>query len=412
MVSPDIAATNIPNIHAKDHDKNTDVIGPAGSYINANTKKVVYSKDVEKLYPSILKERAGELVREEVMKTKMTFTNVDYHMAVRFISKSATQDEIDSWGLGKWCPRRTKSKGSRPGMTGSSVKDEKWTAGVIPPTEEGKRKVLGKVLELYVLKIFSSNVYSFMGETRVQRNGAPIGLDLSGEIGRLETGEVDREFAELCEQNKVKLDLDTRYVDDKQNVMGAIPYGFRWVNTAIVFNADWVDEDSKLPEDLHTANVMMTMANSIRPSIQFTVDVGSNYADNRVPILDMAMRMENISFTEHGTTFICPQVSYVFFKKSMARTTIMKSASAMPEKIKRETLVNELLRRLTNTTQYLPSAAEENRKVTNAYMQTMKLSGYGEKIRRETALAGIKGLQEKLRKAQEEGSIDTWRKEP
>ena len=81
----------------------------------------------------------------------------------------------------------------------------------------------------------------------------------------------------------------------------------------------------------------------------------------------------------------------------------MKSDSAMPEKIKRETLVNELLRRLTNTTQYLPSAAAENIKVTNAYMQTMKLSGYGEKIRRETALAGIKGLQEKLRKSKEEG---------
>ena len=105
--------------------------------------------------------------------------------------------------------------------------DDKWTECRIPPSEEGKRKVLGKVLELYVVKIFSSNVYSFQGQIRVQLDGAPISLDLSGEIGRLETGEVDREFAELCEANNVKLDLDTRYVDDKNNVMGAIPYGYR-----------------------------------------------------------------------------------------------------------------------------------------------------------------------------------------
>ena len=64
------------------------------------------------------------------------------------------------------------------------MKTKKWTLGVIQPTEEGKRNVL----ELYVLKIFSSNVYSFQGVNGVQEDGTPIGLDLSGEIGRLKTG--------------------------------------------------------------------------------------------------------------------------------------------------------------------------------------------------------------------------------
>ena len=89
-------------------------------------------------------------------------------------------------------------------------------------------------------------------------------------------------------------------------------------------------------------------------------------------------------------------MSYCFFKKSMARTTIMKADSAMSEKIKRETLVNELLRRLTNTTQYLPTAREENIKVTNEYMLTMRRSGYREKKQRETMLTAYKGLHEKL----------------
>ena len=57
------------------------------------------------------------------------------------------------------------------------------------------------------------------------------------------------------------------------------------------YNSEWVEDDSKLPEDLHTANTMIAMANSIRPTIQFTADVGSNYENGRVPILDMAMKI-------------------------------------------------------------------------------------------------------------------------
>ena len=41
--------------------------------------------------------------------------------------------------------------------------------------------------------------------------------------------------------------------------------------------------------------------------------------------------------------------------------------------------------------------------VTNQYMITMKNSGYSEKVRKETVLAGYKGFQEKLRQVNEEG---------
>ena len=68
-------------------------------------------------------------------------------------------------------------------------------------------------------------------------------------------------------------------MDDKNCVMGVIPFGYRWDGTPITFNPDWVEEDSKQPEDIHTAKITLAMANSIRPSIQFTVDVGSNYAN-------------------------------------------------------------------------------------------------------------------------------------
>ena len=56
----------------------------------------------------------------------------------------------------------------------------------------------------------------------------PIGLDLSGEIGRLETAETDKAITIKCEENGIKVDLSKRYVDDKTVVLGCIPYGYRW----------------------------------------------------------------------------------------------------------------------------------------------------------------------------------------
>ena len=94
-----------------------------------------------------------------------------------------------------------------------------------------------------------------------------------------------------------------------------------------------------------------------------------------------------VEYEEDNIKFRCQQVAYKFYRKSMAREKIMKATSAMPEKIKRKTLVNELLRHLLNTTHYLPNAKEESTNVTNKYMITMMISGYPEKTRKETVLS-------------------------
>ena len=112
--------------------------------------------------------------------------------------------------MGDWCPKRTKVNGVRPGMTGSAEQDDKWTDAKVPSSDSDKRKILGKVLELAVLLIFKSNVYTFKNQIKVQTEGAPIGLDLSGEIGRLETGESDKAFRLLVAANHIKLDVDGR----------------------------------------------------------------------------------------------------------------------------------------------------------------------------------------------------------
>ena len=106
-------------------------------------------------------------------------------------------------------------------------------------------------------------------------------------------------------------------------------------------------------------------------------------------MLDMQMQIIRIEApADHQMnipTYTYPQVSYSFYKKPMARKSIMRADSAMPEGIKRETITNELIRRLSNTSQNHPDTRVNTVKAVNEYMRSMKISGYSEKIRHDCA---------------------------
>jgi len=63
-------------------------------------------------------------------------------------------------------------------------------------------------------------------------------------------------------------------------------------------------------------------------------------------------------------------VSYTFYKKEVARPSIM------PEGIKRQTIPNELIRRIFNCSRNQPETEAAIKEATNDYMEAMKISGY------------------------------------
>ena len=50
-----------------------------------------------------------------------------------------SNEEVKQWGMEAFCPVRTKSKGTRPGMTGAEEEDLKWTSGTVPTTEADQK---------------------------------------------------------------------------------------------------------------------------------------------------------------------------------------------------------------------------------------------------------------------------------
>ena len=46
--------------------------------------------------------------------------------------------------------------------------------------------------------------------------------------------------------------------------MSVIPFGYRWADGQISYNADWIEEDSHNPADLHMCNVMTNLEGSLK----------------------------------------------------------------------------------------------------------------------------------------------------
>ena len=137
-----------------------------------------------------------------------------------------------------------------------------------------------------------------------------------------------------------------------------------------------------------------------RPAIQMEGDWGSKNEDGCIPVLDLKMKTVLICEMEDKErgmqAFSYYQTSFKFFKKPMARPTIMDAKTAMPAKMKRETTSNELLRRLLNTSPSLPNSEEDMVEALNIYMVEMRNSGYDERYRKDTLVNTVKGYRRKV----------------
>ena len=101
-------------------------------------------------------------------------------------------------------------------------------------------------------------------------------------------------------------------------------------------------------------------------------------------LLDIQVKVEN------------NQVIYKFYSKPMANPFVILSKSAMSDKIKRNTLVQEAIRRLRNTSRTLPWDLKA--KILSEFSNKMMISGYSEQFRLEVIQSAVRGYEKQLEK--------------
>ena len=77
-----------------------------------------------------------------------------------------------------------------------------------------KRQIVATVIQIGVLTMMGTHVYSFDGNLFLQKAGGPIGLRSTCAVARITMSEWDARWVELMSYNNVELKGKSRYMDD------------------------------------------------------------------------------------------------------------------------------------------------------------------------------------------------------
>ena len=211
----------------------------------------------------------------------------------------------------------------------------------------------------------------------IQTDEGSIGLKITGVLAEIK-------MLIWCELLEIKLkdlevhnDLNERFVDDITLVPTVTEPGLVFDGEKLSLSEDQKLKDLSIPSDRRTMNLIKTIADSLDKNISVSFDVPSSYSDNKVPILDLKVGMNDNGEIEH-----------VFYRKPIANKHLVMKNSAMDKHKKMNTLSQECFRRLHNTSE---SICEDIKlSILNEFMVDMKNSGYNEKDRLNVLNAGIR----------------------
>ena len=131
--------------------------------------------------------------------------------------------------------------------------------------------------------------------------------------------------------------LYERYVDDSNQIAEVPPPNTRYNMLTWRMEEDDTPVDEET-EEQRTARVFKNIANSVQEGIIMEEDSPSRNQDGKLPILDMKVWIDRNCY-----------VVYQHYEKPMANRQILHSQSAQSDKCKRSVHVNEVVRRILNT---------------------------------------------------------------
>ena len=151
----------------------------------------------------------------------------------------------------------------------------------------------------------------------------------------------------------------------------------------MVFLPHLVEEDKEVQADLRTMREVVRMGNSLSDMIQLTGDCPSANENGKMPLLNTQVWVEENKLLHEN------------YRKPMANPLTMLAMSAMPAKMKRTVLTQEVVRIRRNISLELPW--ETTVKHLNDFSQRMRASGYGERYRFEIIKSGVEGFDKMVK---------------
>ena len=195
---------------------------------------IIASMDIEKYYPNILSAKSARIIRRMWEESDLSMDGIEFHKVSRYLGNHLKKEEIAEEGFEEilYTRKRKEKKKKKKGIVKKKIgrkhinekkethvkgtkdkenvdmdneeeqndtsvenktemedrtckkknKKTEWIKPVRSPTPEEQRQMFGKALEMMLIVCMDNHVYQFHNKIRVQKQGGPIGLKLTGEI--------------------------------------------------------------------------------------------------------------------------------------------------------------------------------------------------------------------------------------
>ena len=243
----------------------------------------------------------------------------------------------------------------------------------------------------------TSHVYIFDKELRQQNKGGPIGNSLGSLQTCLWMAWYDKELSKRTEELRIELRLYKRYVDDINTGMLSTPLGATVDGGTLRIDDTTAERDATKNNDERTMELFKQLGNTIHPSIQLEVEYPSKYDDNKIPILDLKIWIEEVETTPGQME---RQIMYEHYVKPVSTKAVIYNKSALSSNIKRTVATQEILRILLNCSVHL--SEERVAEHVNEMTRRLQMCGYGKKFRHDVVRSAL-NAHSKLKKEEEEG---------
>ena len=165
-----------------------------------------------------------------------------------------------------------------------------------------------------------------------------------------------------------------------QEGMIAILYK-RYVDDINMLIAMQIEGEINGPKDRYVMERVKEIADTIHPSTKTTCDYGSNYNDNKLPMLDVKMWLGDSTNGQR-------KILHEHYMKDVSSRHVINHRSAHPEEMKINVLVNEALRILRNCSEHLPNQVKTSH--LQYLVNRMQFSGYPQSYRYEVMARAFK----------------------
>ena len=293
-----------------------------------SSNTVVGSMDVGALYPNCKCEKSMKAIEEATKSCGIEYNNIDKQFLCKFVSV-ITRGKSGSIEIDQFLqiPKRQTTLNSYLKRRGENQFQGPALRNFVDLSPQQVRQLLGIASARTVKNVMMNHFFTINGKLFRQKNGSPIGLDLSVEIASIYMTLWDKKFLATLRRLGIQVGLYKRYVDDTVVILNGINPGWYYCPKAKKMCHDMNHRNVGQEEDARTFGVLREIANSLDTDIQMTVEVPSDFADRRLPVLDLALWVND------------NQVQFSFFKKPMSSPYVNIWRSAISKKTKRDSLL-------------------------------------------------------------------------